>query len=66
MIISDYFHGDSIRIGLIQHDCYGDALGIIFNFDVKKHHEAERVVDVRTELSDLRDEPSNFNDYRPL
>ena len=66
MIVSDYFHGDSTRIELIQHDCYGDALGIIFNFAVKKHHEAERVVDVRTELSDLRDEPSNFNDYRPL
>ena len=65
MIVSDYFHGDSTRIGLIQHDCYGKALRIIVNFAIDKHRHAERVVDVRTELSDLRDELRGF-DHRTL
>lgn len=65
MIVSDYFHGDSTRIGWIQHDCYGEALHIIVNFAIDKHRHAERVVDVRTELSELRDEMSGF-DHRTL
>lgn len=65
MIVSDYFHGDSIRIGLIQHDCYGEALRIIIDFASAKHRHAERVIDVRTELSDLRDELRGF-DHRTL
>ena len=66
MIVGTKFQGDSTRIAKIQHDCYGEALRVIFNFSVQKHREAERVVAVRTELSDLRDEPSSFNDHRPL
>ncbi len=65
MIVSDYFHGDSIRIGMIQHDCYGEALRIIVDFASAKHREAEAVVNVRTELSDLRDELNSF-DHRTL
>lgn len=65
MIVSDYFHGDSDRIGWIQHDGYGKALRIIVNFAIDKHRHAERVVDVRTELSDLRDELRGF-DHRTL
>lgn len=65
MTVSDYFHGDSIRIGLMQHDSYGDALRIIIDFAKNKHRDAERVVDVRTELSDLRDELRSF-DHRTL
>lgn len=65
MIVSDYFHGDSIRIGMIQHDCYGEALRIIVDFATNKHRKAEQVVDVRTELSDLRDELNSF-DHRTL
>ena len=65
MIVGSYFHGDSTRIGLIQHDCYGKALRIIVNFAIDKHRHAERVVDVRTELSDLRDELRGF-DHRTL
>ena len=65
MIVSDYFHGDSTRIGLSQHDCYGKALRIIIDFAAHKHREAEKVVDVRTELSDLRDELRGF-DHRSL
>lgn len=61
MIVSDYFHGDSTRIGWIQHDCYREALGIIVNFAIDKYRHAERVVDVRTELSDLRDELRGFD-----
>lgn len=57
MIVGTKFQGDSTRIAKIQHDCYGEALRVIFNFSVQKHREAERVVAVRTELSDLRDEP---------
>lgn len=65
MIVGSYFHGDSTRIGLIQHDCYGKALRIIVNFAIDKHRHAERVVAVRTELSDLRDELRGF-DHRTL
>ena len=65
MIVSDYFHGDSTRIGWIQHDCYREALRIIVNFAIDKHRHAERVVAVRTELSDLRDELRGF-DHRTL
>ena len=65
MIVSDYFHGDSIRIGWIQHDSYREALRIIINFANDKHRHAERVVDVRTEFSDLRDEMRGF-DHRTL
>ena len=65
MIVSDYFHGDSDRIGWIQHDGYGKALRIIVNFAIDKHRHAERVVDVRTELSDLRDGLRGF-DHRTL
>lgn len=65
MIVGSYFHGDSTRIGLIQHGCYGEALHIIVNFASAKHHKAERVVSVRTELSDLRDELISF-DHRTL
>ena len=65
MIVSDYFHGDSTRIGLIQHNCYGEALHIIVNFASAKHRKAERIVAVRTELSDLRDELVSF-DHRTL
>lgn len=65
MIVGSYFHGDSTRIGLIQHGCYGEALHIIVNFARAKHRHAERVVDVRTELSDLRDEMRVF-DHRTL
>ena len=65
MIVGSYFHGDSTRIGLIQHDCYGKSLRIIVNFAIDKHRHAERVVDVRTELSDLRDELRGF-DHRTL
>ena len=65
MIVGDYFHGDSDRIGWIQHDSYGKALRIIIDFAIDKHRHAERVVDVRTELSDLRDELRGF-DHRTL
>ena len=65
MIVSDYFHGDSTRIGWIQHDCYREALHIMVDFAIDKHCHAERVVDVRTELSDLRDELRGF-DHRSL
>ncbi len=65
MIVGNYFHGDSTRIGLIQHDCYGEALHIIVNFASAKHREAEAVVNVRTVLSDLRDELVSF-DHRTL
>ena len=65
MIVGSYFHGDSTRIGLIQHGCYGEALHIIVNFASAKHRKAERVVAVRTKLSDLRDEFMNF-DHRTL
>ncbi|MEN8626077.1 hypothetical protein [Psychrobacter proteolyticus] len=65
MIVGSYFHGDSTRIGLIQHSCYGEALHIIVNFASAKHRKAERVVSVRTELSDLRDELISF-DHRTL
>ena len=65
MIVGSYFYGDSTRIGLIQHDCYGKALRIIVNFAIDKHRHAERVVAVRTELSDLRDELRGF-DHRTL
>ncbi len=65
MIVSDYFHGDSTRIGWIQHDCYGEALHIIVNFAIDKHRHAERVIDVRTELSGLRDDLRGF-DHRTL
>ena len=65
MIVGSYFHGDSTRIVLIQHGCYGEALHIIVNFASAKHRKAERVVAVRTELSDLRDEFMNF-DHRTL
>ena len=61
MIVSDYFHGDSIRIGLVQHDCYREALHIMVDFAIDKHCHAERVVDVRMELSDLRDELRGFD-----
>ncbi|MGO2301105.1 hypothetical protein [Psychrobacter sp.] len=50
---------------MIQHDCYGEALRIIIDFAIDKHRHAERVVDVRTELSDLRDELNSF-DHRTL
>lgn len=59
MIVGSYFHGDSTRIGLMQHGCYGEALHI--NFASAKHCKAERVVSVRTELSDLRDELISFD-----
>ena len=65
MIVGTEFQGDSIRIGMIQHDCYGEALRIIIDFAIDKHRHAERVVDVRTELSDLRDELRGF-DHRTL
>lgn len=65
MIVGSYFHGDSIRIGLIQHDSYGKALRIIIDFAIDKHRHAERVVAVRTEFSDLRDELRGF-DHRTL
>lgn len=65
MIVGSYFHGDSTRIGSIQHGCYGEALHIIVNFASAKHRKAERVVSVRTELSDLRDELISF-DHRTL
>ena len=65
MIVGNYFHGDSTRIGLIQHNCYGEALHIIVNFASAKHRKAERIVAVRTELSDLRDELVSF-DHRTL
>lgn len=65
MIVGSYFHGDSTRIGLIQHGCYGETLHIIVNFASAKHRKAERVIDVRTELSDLRDELRGF-DHRTL
>lgn len=65
MIVSHYFHGDSDRIGLIQHDCYGKALRIIIDFAIDKHRHAERVVAVRTEFSDLRDGLRGF-DHRAL
>ncbi|MGP9599290.1 hypothetical protein ACT3R9_06350 [Psychrobacter sp. AOP42-A1-21] len=65
MIVGTEFQGDSIRIGMIQHDCYGEALRIIIDFAIDKHRHAERVVDVRTELSDLRDELNSF-DHRTL
>ena len=38
---------------------------IIVNFASAKHRKAERVIDVRTELSDLRDELRGF-DHRTL
>jgi len=56
MIVSTKFQGDSTRIGWIQHDSYGEALHIIIDFASDKHLEAETVIDIRTELSDLRDE----------
>lgn len=65
MIVGSYFHGDSTRIGLIQHDCYGKALRIIVNFAIDKHRHAERVIDIRTELSGLRDELRGF-DHRTV
>ena len=65
MIVSDYFHGDSDRIGWIQHDSYGKALRIIIDFAIDKHRHAERVVAVRTEFSDLRDGLRGF-DHRAL
>ncbi|WP_201532000.1 hypothetical protein [Psychrobacter sp. LFX-11D] len=65
MIVGSYFQGDSTRIGWIQHDCYREALHIMVDFAIDKHCHAERVVDVRTELSDLRDEMSGF-DHRTL
>jgi hypothetical protein len=65
MIVGDYFHGDSDRIGWIQHDSYREALRIIIDFAIDKHRHAERVVAVRTELSDLRDELISF-DHRAL
>ncbi|MFK4000055.1 hypothetical protein ACI2I3_01745 [Psychrobacter namhaensis] len=65
MIVGTEFQGDSIRIGTIQHDSYGEALRIIIDFAIDKHRHAERVVDVRTELSDLRDELISF-DHRTL
>ena len=65
MIVGSYFHGDSTRIGLIQHDSYREVLRIIIDFAIDKHRHAERVVDVRTELSDLRDELRGF-DHRTL
>ena len=65
MIVSDYFHGDSDRIGWIQHDSYGKALRIIIDFSIDKHRHAERVIDVCTELSGLRDELRGF-DHRTL
>ena len=34
MIVGSYFHGDSTRIGLIQHGCYGEALHIIVNYEI--------------------------------
>ncbi len=61
MIVSDYFHGDSDRIGWAQYGCYGEALHIIVNFASAKHRKAEGIVDVRTELSDLRNKPGNSN-----
>ena len=60
MIVSDYFHGDQ-SYWIIQHDCYGEALHIIVNFASAKHRKAEGIVDVRTELSDLRNKPGNSN-----
>ena len=65
MIVSDYFHGDSTRIGWIQHDYYREALHIMVDFAIDKPCHAERVVDVRTELSELRDEMRGF-DHRTL
>ena len=65
MIVGDYFHGDSDRIGWIQHDGYGKALRIIIDFAIDKHRHAERVVAVRTEFSDLRDELRGF-DHRTV
>ena len=50
---------------MIQHDCYGKALRIIIDFAIDKHRYAERVVAVRTELSELRDELRGF-DHRTV
>lgn len=65
MIVAECFHGDSMRIAEIQHESYGEALHIIVNFASAKHRKAERVVAVRTELSNLRDELISF-DHRTL
>ncbi|PKG34164.1 hypothetical protein [Psychrobacter sp. Sarcosine-3u-12] len=65
MIVGTKFQGDSTRIAKIQHDSYGEALRIIIDFATNKHLKAEQVVDVRTELSDLRDELTSF-DHRTL
>ncbi len=65
MIVGTEFQGDSIRIGMIQHDCYREALRIIIDFASTKHREAEAVVNIRTELSGLRDELNSF-DHRTL
>ena len=65
MIVGKEFEGDSTRIGLIQHDCYNQALSIITPFAVSKHRHAEEVIGIRNEFSDLRDKFKKF-DHRTL
>lgn len=65
MIVGTKFQGDSTRIASIQHEVYGEALRIIIDFATNKHRKAEQVVDIRTELSDLRDGLDSF-DHRTL
>jgi hypothetical protein len=68
MIIEEYFKGDSLWMGKIQHDMYWEMLRMMYSTAIHHYYFAEEVVGVRTELGRAiraKQEPGRY-DHRTL
>jgi len=64
VIVGESFEGDSVRVGLIQHDMYGELLWIIVKYAEQTYQQAECVLGIRTEIG--RHLPVDSFDHRTL
>jgi len=65
MIVSSYFEDDSVKIGWIQHDVYGDVLSDLYKIAKRLHHHGEVIVGITTQLRRDSWDKNSF-DHRTL
>ena len=63
MMVSSSFENDSVKIGWIQHDVYGDVISDLYKIAKRLYHQGEDVVGIASQLTkDSRDK--NDFDHR--
>ena len=65
MIISSYFENDSVKIGWIQHDLYGEVLIGMYQLAKQLYRQGEGIVGITTQLTKDSWDKNDF-DHRTL